>query len=288
MHDTKTKIYFGTGLASLKETSLGFGFEFLNMVLTALVLMRKSGAGGIFHDIATVGYEIPKNQRDRLVKEQDKIIKIIIQNLKLENIYRFKFSHEYHYSEDFKKILKDVAAKVNVFSVLPNFQKYGYYTTLQIAQMKYLYETENARVKLGWTIGACPEHESVNQDVAIRIINQGKLNECFFDSLYKFVFPNDKMKFVYVPAGVDIINGKRYAPYTVTKSQSRPLLTQPIKQYLLCVPNSPYKRKAIRIYAATIIHNWEQLFGEITADTTIDKLQYIQEQVLNTRICGKS
>ncbi|MCL2014181.1 MAG: hypothetical protein FWG69_04250 [Oscillospiraceae bacterium] len=281
------KVYFGTGLSTAKEESCGFGIEFLNTVLTSLVIMKELGADSVLHEIGTVGYHISENRRRQLITEQLDIIANMVKNLCLENVYNVETSHSYHDCDFFQCILRYVKEKMIPFYNLPNFQNYGDYTVIQIAQMKFLYETEKTKVKVGWVIGNHPVLEKVNICHASVLINQGHLNEYYFDSLYRYVFADDEYSFVYIPAGMDIINGRKYAPYTVTKSQHRPLLTQPIKEYLESVPDSYHKRKALRCYEKTIIGNWEYLFGEIepfgcisAEELLVEKLQYIQDRVL--------
>ncbi|MCL2719557.1 MAG: hypothetical protein FWE14_12340 [Lachnospiraceae bacterium] len=281
------KVYFGTGLASAKEVSRGFGFELINMILTALILTEKFGACGILHEIGTVGYEISGKQCEILVKEQLKCIKVLTRNLCIDDIYEVKLSHTYQGSYYFKCILQEVMCKMKTFNDIPNFQRYGKYIKLQIAQMKYLYEIEKAVIKVGWIIGNNPLLKSVDETMVRIFINQGKLNEYYFDSIYRHVFPKDDFSFVYTPAGIDFVDGKRYSPYTVTKSQNRPLLNEPIKPYILKMPNTKYKKKAIKFYEKNILRNWEYFFGEIKIceemmedDQIINKLQYIQDKVL--------
>ena len=281
------KVYFGTGLASAKEESRGFGFEFLNPALTSLVIMKELGADGVFHEIGTVGYHISEDRRNQLFQDQLSLIKNMICNLGLENVYSVTPSHSYQGSDYFKCILQEVRGKMRLFRDLPNFKKYGGYTLLQIAQMKYLYDLENAVIKVGWVFGNNAVFDEVDTDQVVTLINKGHLSEYYFDSIYRYVFPDDEFSFVYTTAGMDIINGKKYAPYTVTKSQARPLLTQPIKEYLEAIPNSYHKRRAMRNYGKTIVGSWEYLFGEIESfgcvcaeEQLIEKLRYIQNRVL--------
>ncbi|MCL2089543.1 MAG: hypothetical protein FWH14_08675 [Oscillospiraceae bacterium] len=283
------KIYFGTGLASSKEESLGFGFELLSTVLTSLALMREFEAESVLHEIGTVGYNIPESLRGRLIAEQLELVMCMIKNLGLEDVYNIETSHSYHGTEYFMDILQYVKTKLDPFYNLQNFQSYGNYTIIQIAQMKYLYETEDAGVKLGWIVGNNPILDNVDQSAAVSLIKQGRLSEYYFDSLYRYVFPEDEFYFVYIPAGMDMVSGMKYAPYTVTKSQNRPLLTQPIREYLSKIPDSYNKRRSLKNYEKTIINNWECLFGEIKTseyisnqERLIDKLEYIQNRVLGT------
>jgi len=285
---TKGKIvYFGSGLSSSREESLGFGFELLNLILTALVIMKELGADGVLHEIGTVGYDISEKQRSRLIDDQLCLIRNMASSLNIEDIYSVKLSHSYHNCDVFKHILQDVETKMRVFNDLPNFQKYGNYTIIQTAQMKYLYDTEKAMIKVGWIIGNKPVIEVVDTGHVVTLINQGHLNEYYFDSIYRYVFPCDEFTFMYAPAGMDVVNGKKYAPYTVTKSQHRPLLIEPIKSYLSKIPDSRHKRRALILYEKTIVSSWEYLFGEIDIPDDIpvnerlmNKLQYIQNKVL--------
>jgi len=281
------KVYFGTGLASAKEVSCGFGFELLNMVLTALIFKEEFGADSILHEIGTVGYDISEKQRVKLIEEQLKLIMNMTRNLGIENIYNIKLSHSYQNHDFFKCVLQDAETKMRPFHDLANFQRCGKYIVLQIAQMKYLYDIEKAKIKVGWIIGNKPVLEKVDSDKVGTLINQGHLNEYYFDSIYRYVFPDDEFSFVYTSAGMDMINGKKYSPYTVTKSQHRPLLTEPIKSYLSKVPDSKHKAKTLKLYEKIIVNNWEYLFGEIKAfgympadERFINKLQYIQDKVL--------
>jgi len=281
------KIYFGTGLASSKEESQGFGLELLNMVLKSLVLTKEYAADGVLHEIGTVGYKVSEKQHSRLMEEQQNLIINMVQNLNIEGFYSVELSHSYHDFDLYKSIHREVEMKMHRFVNLPNFQKYGEYTIIQIAQMKFLYCTENAMVKLGWLIGDKPSLNTVDIGKAEMLINQGNLNEFYFDSMYRYVFPDDAFSFVYTTAGVDIIDGKRYAPYTVTKSQRRPLLSEPIKPYLSKIPESKHKRRALNLYDQNIVNNYEMFFGEIDTydflsaeDQLINKLQFIQDRVL--------
>ena len=280
-------VYFGTGLATAREESLGFGFELLNLVLTALVLMDELGADGILHEIGTVGYDISEKHRNWLIENQLSFIEKMTRNLDVADIYSVKLSHSYHDSDYFKRILQHVKMKMRAFSDLANFRKYGYYTLFQISQMKYLYDIEKAAVKVGWIIGNKPVLDRLDANVVEALILKGHLNEYYFDSIYRYVFPDDEFLFVYTQAGIDVMNGKRYAPYTVTVSQNRPLMVDPIKPYLSRIPDSKHKKKVLSLYNKRIIYNWEYLFGEIETldhmpddDKVIDKLQHIQDRIL--------
>ncbi|MCL2577944.1 MAG: hypothetical protein FWE27_07840 [Defluviitaleaceae bacterium] len=281
------KVYFGTGLASAKEVSCGFGFELLNMILTALILKERSDADGVLHEIGTVGYDISEKQRCKLIEEQLKLMTNMTRNLGIENIYNVVLSHSYQCCDFYKCILQDVETKMRPFHDLSNFQRYGKYIVFQIAQMKYLYEIEKTKIKLGWIIGNKPVLEKVDSSYVGILINKGHLNEYYFDSIYRYVFPNDEYFFVYTSAGMDVINGKKYSPYTVTTSQHRPLLTEPIKAYLAKIPNSKHKSRTLKLYEKTIVDTWEYLYGKIKSsdymsddESFICKLQYIQDKVL--------
>lgn len=282
-------VYFGTGLASVKEESRGFGWELLTTILTALRLSKRLGSKGVLHEIGTVGYTISLEHRDRLIRRQMEIMQRLLVNLKLDDFYKLILSHSYHDSISYNNIFKDVQNSMNKYIHLENFENIGAYTTIQLAQMKYLNFTECAYVKLGWVIDSHPPLEMVGQIEAEELINNGKLNEYYFDNMYRSIYPDDVFLFTYTPPGFDWINGKKYAPYTVTKSQNRPLLTDPIQEYVKNIPESRHKHRILEIFKTNIVLPFEEYFGEIHTSTSnsdspedmiINKLSFIQEFIL--------
>ena len=180
-------LYFGTGLASVNEASSGFGVEFLNTVLTAIWLQRQLGFKKVIHEISTVGYNIDEETRKKLILQEKFIVENLVRNLKLQDKYQLNFSHEYHNSDDFNKIKQYVDAMLAEFSSNESFQGIGRYTALQLTGMKYLYEKENTRIKLGWITDKKAPMEYVGREEVNGLINKGHLNEYYFDVIESFL-----------------------------------------------------------------------------------------------------
>ena len=286
-------LYFGTGLASVNEPSSGFGVEFLNTVLTALWLQRQLGFKKVIHEISTVGYNIDEEKRKRLIAQENFIVENLVRNLHLEGIYQLNFSHNYHNSKDFNDIKTYVEAILSEFSSNPNFATIGNYTALQLAGMKYLYDKEKTRIKLGWITDKRSPMEIVDKENATELINKGHLNEYYFDHMYRYVFPNDRYSFLYTPCAIDLGNGNRTVPYTVVPSQTRPVLNgRSIEKFVTSLPDSKIKRRVISNWSENVVKLFEEMFYPISVEdtgdaslTTLKKLDYLQRRVLNL---GKS
>lgn len=296
LSDTLTKdeikdstLYFGTGLASVNEASSGFGVEFLNTALTALWLQRQIGFKKVIHEISTIGYNIDEETRARLIAQEEFIVQNFIRNLKLEGIYQLNFSHNYHSSTEFNAIKCKVDDALSEFMDCENFDTVGTYTALQLTGMKYLYEKENTRIKLGWITDKNSPMDSVSKEDAISLINRGHLNEYYFDHMYRYVFPEDKYSFLYTPCAIDLGNGNRTVPYTVTPSQTRPVLNgKSIEKYVSALPDTKSKRKVINSWSDNIVGLFEEMFYKIPVEEvgdsnllTLKKLDYIQRKILN-------
>lgn len=282
-------LYFGTGLASVNEASSGFGVEFLNTVLTALWLQRELGFKKVIHEISTVGYNIDEEKRKRLIAQEEFIVQNLIRNLHLEDKYQLNFSHDYHYSREFNNIKGYVDAILSEFSEIPNFDEIGRYTALQLTGMKYLYDKEDTRIKLGWITDKKSPMDSVSKENVIELINKGHLNEYYFDHMYRYVFPQDKYSFLYTPCAIDLGNGNRTVPYTVTPSQTRPVLNgRSIEKFVGSLPDTKSKKKVIKSWEENIVNLFEEMFYPIPVEqdendntTILRKLDYIQKKVLN-------
>lgn len=282
-------LYFGTGLASVNEASSGFGVEFLNTVLTSLWLQRQLGFKKVIHEISTVGYNIDEEKRKRLIAQEEFIVQNLIRNLHLEDKYQLNFSHNYHNSREFNNIKGYVDAILSEFSEISNFSEIGRYTALQLTGIKYLYDKENTRIKLGWITDKKSPMDSVSRENVIELINKGHLNEYYFDHMYRYVFPQDKYSFLYTPCAIDLGNGNRTVPYTVTPSQTRPVLNgRSIEKFVGSLPDTKSKKKVIKSWEENIVNLFEEMFYPIIVEqdednntTILRKLDYIQKKVLN-------
>lgn len=262
--------------------------EFLNTALTSLWLQKKFGFKKVIHEISTIGYNIDEATRQNLINSEQEIISNMVKNLSLENKYQLNFSHDYHNSEYFNEIKSSVEKKLEQFKDLENFSEIGTYTILQLAGMKYLYEKENTRIKLGWITDVKEPLIEVNEAVATELILKGHLNEYYFDHMYRFVFPNDKYTFIYTPCAIDLNNGNRVVPYNVVPSQTRPVLDNTsIYDFVQTIPDTKSKRKVLENWRVNIVELFEELFYKIDieqtdtpSENTLKKSDFIQTNIL--------
>ena len=292
-------VFFGTGLASTSAPSLGFGIDILSTILTALEVKRILGAKYALHLISTTGYNISQTTRDELIEKQCSIINTITSNLGISNEYKVICSNSFVNTQRFKEIYKEVANKLQIFNQLENFERFGSYTILQTAICKYLYVTENALVKIGWTLKDCEREEYVSESKVQELIELGHLNESYFDDIYRYTYPEDICSYIYTPPAIGL-DGRSSPPYTVTENDNRPLIDEDVSKYYYRymdqMKNSRDTRKklkrSIENLRNTIVGPYERLFGKIIINSedenilTLMKVANIQKTVLEKRIIG--
>lgn len=128
--------------------------------------------------------------------------------------------------------------------------------------------------------------DSVSRENVIELINKGHLNEYYFDHMYRYVFPQDKYSFLYTPCAIDLGNGNRTVPYTVTPSQTRPVLNgRSIEKFVGSLPDTKSKKKVIKSWEENIVNLFEEMFYPILVEqdednntTILRKLDYIQKK----------
>ena len=296
-----TKVFFGTGLATTTAPSLGFGIDVLSTILTALEVKRKIGAKQVLHLISTTGYSIGEVTKEELIKKQKEVINTIISNLGITNEYKLICSEDFINTEEFKRIHEQIKIKLSEFYEMEDFEEIGEYTILQTAICKYLYEAEHATVKIGWTTKECEKEESISNERVRELIESGRLNEIYFDSIYRYVYPNDECSYIYTPAALGL-DGRCSPPYTVTEKDNRPLIDESILRYYNeYISNKDMSRdarkklrKSIENIRRTIVEPYERIYGEIiindkekTPDDpyiVVIKLNKIQEILLRERL----
>ena len=303
INDTQnnTSVFFGTGLATTTAPSLGFGIDVLSTILTALEVKRKIGAKQVLHLISTTGYSIGEVTKKELIKRQKDTINTIISNLGITNEYKLICSEDFIDTEEFKKIYEEVKTKLSEFYEMEEFEEIGDYTILQTAICKYLYEEKHAAVKIGWTTKECEKEESISNGRIKELIESRRLNEIYFDTIYRYVYPNDECSYIYTPAAIGL-DGRCSPPYTVTENDNRALIDESILQYyndyignrVLSRDARKKLRKSIENIRKTIVEPYERLYGEIKIDDKekmpddpyiiVIKTNKIQEMLLKERL----
>ena len=284
-------LYFGTGLASTKEPSQGFGFEFLTTILSAIWLQQKFGFRAIIHEISTVGFSIKEEEKAPLLQQERTVVDRIISALGVSQHYEVIYSERYHEDRRFHDIENIVASKLSTLDGIPRFQDFKRYSILQITGMRYLYETRMTRVKVGWITDAKVPPAAVSKEFLEPFIQKCVINEFYFDCLYRYVFPEDTYSFIYTPPGFNLINDFRGAPYTVTPSHIRPILGRDnLRTYLTRkdIMESTTHHTVIRQWQTMIVEMYEFTSGmsipssvaEDDEEETVEKIQWIVDHLL--------
>lgn len=175
---TSSSIMFGTGLASMRGVSSGFGVEFLSMFLTAISLQRLLGLNHIVHEFGTVGYNIEKNVAQSALNSELRIVRNLVNNLHIQN-YITVLSGDYHETSEFHSLYCLVQETLSVFRNNPFWDEVSHYTEIQIAGMKYLYNNYNVRIKCGWTNSGNKAMDSISVADVDTLINGRRMNEFF-------------------------------------------------------------------------------------------------------------
>jgi len=227
-------IWFGTGAATTTLRSEGYGLEVLNQVLASLELKRLVGAQFVMHMISNLGYEplIDEMLGEKLLSEQKEQVETMIKSLCIQDEYKLSLLRDHANTEDFKSIREKVEKKLEAFKDLPNFKNYGRYTIWQTTAVKYYYEMENVRVKVGWVKSPEVAPKIVDSNFVRGLIEKSHLSEFHFDSIYRYVFPNDELSFVYSLPAQDFKTRMKAIPYTVTANELRPLWSVPFMKFI--------------------------------------------------------
>ena len=293
-------VFFGTGLASTSAPSLGFGIDILSTILASLKVKRILDGKEVLHLLSTTGYNISEDTKENIIKKQEDMIEKIINNLGIKNEYRFIKSSDFINKPEFKIIKLEVERKLARFRGITNFDEYGEYTILQTAICKYLYEYENVRVKTGWCTKEKDRPLDISEEYIKGLIEEGHLNEFYFDEIYRYVYPEDNYSYIYTQPAIGL-NGRCSPPYTVTENDIRPLIDEDIKvyvnEYIKKINSYTGQKKkdlkkklknAIENWRKTIINPYEELFGEVTIsseltdeiDIVLEKISIIQAKIL--------
>ena len=278
-------LYFGTGLSSFSKPSIGFGIEFLSYVLAAIGIKRKLGLKKVYHEISTIGYNISEEIKNLIVTRESKLVNNMINFLHISEEYELLFSHEYHANNDFETILRNVEQKLEKLNIYDNKGILNY-TCLQCTGMEYLRQHYDVNFKLGWLTDSIVNIDEISDAFAKELTLVGRLNEGYFDSMYRYIFPNSNYNFIYTHAAYDLLNGNRAAPYNVSQGQCRIVLNGiPIDEQLKKATNSKLLNKMLNMYQQEIIEPFEEMFFKIPIENinnqnvVIEKLEYIRKNI---------
>lgn len=287
----KRQIYFGTGLASMKEHSVGLGLGTLGMILAAAVEGKKQGTSSILHEIG-IGYNMSEEERKKLTAEQ-----MVIFNKLSEGLARLKtlagdtirlehnvWTPEYLGSSLYAETLREVERILKAsFNEIPNYAALKKYTAIQTAGVKLAVDN-GAVSKIGWTPKGSVQ--DLSKASVAEMIAGKRISEYYFDQVLKHCFPELSLATRYIAGDIDWQTNYRKSPYTVTSGEVRPLVNQPIEKFYQENKERGYAEAALKDISKKIVMPYEELYGAIpskrgtAAEETVGKVAAIQNQIL--------
>ena len=257
LNSSNPSLFFGVGLCTSREPAVALPFDILSFFFIAEKLWRELSLDTIFVLIADEHALTNSFMTDKLVQKLRQKMKLtfttLIRNLQLRH-FQIITSSEMHNDKEFQKI----------FTSLPNIQ--NQYLHQELADMVWFTQTNNVRIKLGW---------SINNDS----LPQGH-DERFFDAEIKRVSPNLPLLFLHCKAG-KTFDPKRpkTSPYIAIANEPR-ILLRPDENALekiaaAKVTCNPELFRGTMSHLGLIVRLFESVFIQIPKERTEDKIQFI-------------
>jgi len=259
-------IYYGTGLTTPREISVGLPFDVLGMVLIAEKLRRGGGFDNIYHHIADthaktnewIDPEAVDTQAARVVETLD----IVKTNLGLDGFYPI-LSSSFDSTPEYREIYESFAESAE-----------NEYVRLEMTDMEWYRRNHGVNLKLGWIIQA--KETELGFD------------ERRFDREY-LRFKGPAMSFIYTKPGRTFdLSRPKVSPYIKTKDESRLLLNpfEKVKEIMdSAVETSGDKHLGgARKHLESIVRLYESLYGNLGKIPVEDKLQAIMDKVFGADV----
>ncbi len=236
-------MYYGVGLTTRTEKSIGMPFDILIMILVAELLRRELDLTRIYHHIADTHALTNKHMSENVVhilsKDHEDIISSIVSILKipLRPIKASTFDSNLKYKEILDKIKTDK----------------GEYAQRELADILWYRSRYNLRLKLGWLIQA-------------RTKKYGFDERMFDDEFLKLI--DDRMSFAYTISGKTLdSNRPNVPPYIAIAKENRIMIDddKSVKQRFDQNTNKDMDRN-MRIHLERILKLWDQICPEKIAD----------------------
>lgn len=250
-------IYYGTGLTTPREISVGLPFDVLGMILIAEKLRRVGGFQNIYHHIAdthakTNEWIDPKavDQRAITVIETLTTVKT---NLSLDSFFPI-LSSSFDTSDEYRAIYDSFTSSAE-----------HEYVKLEMADMEWYRRLHGVNLKLGWII-------------------QAKETELGFDErrfdreFLRFMGP--VMSFIYTKPGRTFdLNRPKASPYIKVREENRLLLDGDVNVHAVIedavAKSGDNHLGGARKHLESIARLYEGLYGNLGKLPLEDKLQAI-------------
>lgn len=206
--DLSTKsLFFGIGLCTTKEMSVGLPFDFLGLVATAEALRRTLGFGKIIQLIADshakTNHFVSDAEVDKKAHALKELSLKIAKNLGLEGKYEVILASEIDSSPEYKKIEKNIPADGS-----PE------YARKEWTDMEYLAHTYNTRLKVSWIMPL----KKGQKHTADEVYFDNGFNERFKATPYSFIY--NRAALTFDPARLNV------CPYSSASGEKRIYLAQ--------------------------------------------------------------
>lgn len=279
--DLSTKsLFFGIGLCTTKEMSVGLPFDFLGLVATAEAIRRTLGFGKIIQLIADshakTNHFVSDAEVDKKAHALKELSLKIAKNLGLEGKYEVILASEIDSSPEYKKIEKDIPSDGS-----PE------YARKEWTDMEYLAHTYNTRLKVSWMM---PLSKKGQKHTADEVYFDNGFNERFKATPYSFIYNRAALTFdparlnvcpyssasgekrIYLAQDQVVAGEKRF--YEVSNQEVQEKLTE------FMVVKHKAKDKALA-QLETVVNFVQRIFGVgLTTGSLADKVNSIMKAVL--------
>jgi len=255
-------IFYGTGLCTPQEISVGLPFDILAMVFTAERIRRTFGFDKVFHHIADTHAKSngiwEESKIDTLAQQTKEGLEKILRNFELKD-FVISMASSFDKSEKYLKILNSLPKDAHE------------YVRREVTDIAWYQQKQDVSLKLGWVI-------SDNSG-----ITNGN-NETLFDDKFESLFPN-LMSFAYFSPGRTFDKSRqRVAPYIAIKGENR-LILQPGEnvQVKFQKAEKEFGDKffgGARKHLEDIVHEYEKLFGNLERMSIEQKIQFILDKAV--------
>lgn len=259
---TKRSIFYGIGLCTPKELSIGLPFDILEMIFVAERIRRSFNFERIYQHIADTHAKTNQLFNKKTIDQTAKKTKV-----QLEQIFRnFGFSDfvictasDFDSTNEYRKIYDELPKKDHEYIVR------------EIADICWYSLKYNSKLKLGWFINTGGDSKIGN-------------DETLFDRKYNGLFPNS-MSFIYLKPGRTFDKSRqRVSPYIFLKNENRLILKKGENvEEKFSKAEIEWGDKyfgGARKHLENIVHAYEKLFGNLLGMSIEEKIQYILDRAV--------
>jgi len=251
-------LYYGTGLTTPREISVGLPFDVLGMILTAEKLRRVGGFDNIYHHIADTHAKtndwISEDQVDERAKQVVQTLETVKSNLDLEHFFPV-LSSSFDTTPEYEELVEGFGDSEE-----------HEYVRREMADMEWYRVRHGVKIKLGWIIQASETEVG--------------FDERRFDREY-MRFHGTDLSFIYTKPGRTFDPSRpKASPYIKIASEGR-LLLDPGENVVVTLEraveaaNGDKHLGGARKHLESIVRLYESLYGTFGKVPLEEKIQKI-------------